>query len=258
MDTEHVYSLDNTWGQARRRLDMLEAVCDPDTFRRLDGLGVRPGWRCLDLGAGGGSVARRLCDLVGASGSVVAVDLEPRFLLADPRPNMEILAHDLVADGIPGEGYDLIHARCLLQHLPGRDGLLAEMVKRLRPGGTILLEEADMYPTSTAERPAFVELWNRICAAVQTIGADWHWPRRLPALLSAAGVRGVRAEATIRYFTAGDPMAELHRLSIEQLAPLLLVEGTPQELIDEVLAALVEPTNWFPSYALIGASGTVD
>src|SRR4026208_1329717 len=40
------------------RLKLLEALCDPWTFRCLDGIGVRQGWRCLEVGAGAGSVGR--------------------------------------------------------------------------------------------------------------------------------------------------------------------------------------------------------
>lgn len=55
-------------GRERRRLRNLEAWQDPATARRLHAIGVGPGWRCLDVGAGGGSIARRLADQVGRSG----------------------------------------------------------------------------------------------------------------------------------------------------------------------------------------------
>ena len=62
------------------RLKLLEALCDPWTFRHLDGVGVRQGWRCLEVGAGAGSVVRWLSERVGPTGKVVAADLDPRFL----------------------------------------------------------------------------------------------------------------------------------------------------------------------------------
>ena len=61
------------------RLKLLEALCDPWTFRCLDGIGVRQGWRCLEVGAGAGSVVRWLSERVGSAGRVVAVDLDPSF-----------------------------------------------------------------------------------------------------------------------------------------------------------------------------------
>ena len=50
------------------RLKLLEALCDPWTFRHLDGIGVRQGWRCLEVGAGAGSVVRWLSERVGPHG----------------------------------------------------------------------------------------------------------------------------------------------------------------------------------------------
>jgi tRNA A58 N-methylase Trm61 len=49
----------------RERLAMLTQVADPISTRRLTELGVEPGWRCLEAGAGDGSVARWLADRVG-------------------------------------------------------------------------------------------------------------------------------------------------------------------------------------------------
>src|SRR5262249_41196057 len=65
----------------RRRLALLTEIADPITPRRLSDLGVGPGWRCLDVGAGDGSIARWLAARVGPEGRVVATDLEPRFLV---------------------------------------------------------------------------------------------------------------------------------------------------------------------------------
>jgi ubiquinone/menaquinone biosynthesis C-methylase UbiE len=50
------------------------------TTRRSATSGVDSGWRCLKVGAGGGSVAAWLCDRVGPSGSVLATDLDPVIL----------------------------------------------------------------------------------------------------------------------------------------------------------------------------------
>jgi hypothetical protein len=62
----------------RERLAVLTRIADPITTRCLTDLG--PGWRCLDVGAGDGSVARWL------AGRVVATDLNPRFLAGHGLP----------------------------------------------------------------------------------------------------------------------------------------------------------------------------
>lgn len=60
------------------RLRLLEVCRDPGTIGRLDRLGVSCGWRCLEVGAGHGSIARWLAERVGPTGSVLAADIDPR------------------------------------------------------------------------------------------------------------------------------------------------------------------------------------
>jgi len=60
------------------RLSLLEQLFDPTTRRRR--ALVRPGWRCLEVGAGRGSIAVWLTEQVGPSGHVVATDLNTEYL----------------------------------------------------------------------------------------------------------------------------------------------------------------------------------
>lgn len=74
------YVFDNTREPSTERLYYLERVCDPVTKSRLEKLGVAPGWTCLEIGAGSGSIAAWLSDKVSDVGAVVVTDIEPRFL----------------------------------------------------------------------------------------------------------------------------------------------------------------------------------
>ena len=89
------YALDNSWDHAKRRLALLEQYLDPITRRRIDGLGLQQGWRCLEVGGGGGSVAAWLCERVGPGGSVVATDINTRLLEGIEQPNFEARRHDI-------------------------------------------------------------------------------------------------------------------------------------------------------------------
>ena len=64
MNREPAYLLDNAAAEAQSRFWALESIFDEATFARVRRLGLRPGWRCLEIGAGGGSVARWLADQV--------------------------------------------------------------------------------------------------------------------------------------------------------------------------------------------------
>ena len=73
------YTFDHGWDEERLRLRGLEIALDPGTREHLIRLGVGPGSRCLEIGAGGGSVAFWLAERVAPDGLVVATDLETDF-----------------------------------------------------------------------------------------------------------------------------------------------------------------------------------
>jgi tRNA A58 N-methylase Trm61 len=70
-DPHYVFKAD-----ARDRLRAAEELLDDGTTRLLARLGVGAGWRCLEVGAGGGSIARWLANAVGPDGKVIATDVE--------------------------------------------------------------------------------------------------------------------------------------------------------------------------------------
>src|SRR5215467_10213672 len=107
------YLLDNAVPAAGSRLDALAAVFDPSTFRHVDALGIAPGWRCWEVGAGGPSVIRGLAERVGPTGTVVATDLDVSWAKQAAGPNIDVRRHDVAAEPPPGT-FDLVHARLVL------------------------------------------------------------------------------------------------------------------------------------------------
>ena len=128
------YSLSNAWDHAQRRLMLLEQYLDPITHRRLSSLGLGPGWHCLEVGGGGGSVARSLSAQVGADGRVVGTDIDTRFLEEIREPNFEAWKHDITIDDLPKGEFDLVHTRWLLQHLADPEAAIQRMIAAVRPG----------------------------------------------------------------------------------------------------------------------------
>jgi ubiquinone/menaquinone biosynthesis C-methylase UbiE len=123
------------------RLKLIEEFNDPSTFRLLDAIGVAGGWRCLEVGAGGGSVVRWLSDRVGPAGKVVAADLDVRFLGDIKAQNVEVRQCDITRDPIEPASYDLVHARSVLTHLRDPVEVLRRMTAALRPGGWLMAED---------------------------------------------------------------------------------------------------------------------
>ena len=115
--TRSRYAFANRRAVQPERLRLLAALLDDGTFRLLERLGVQPGWRCLEVGAGGGSVAAWLCDRTAPGGSVLATDIDTTILRQLERPNLEVRVHDVLADELPEREFDLVHARLLLAWL---------------------------------------------------------------------------------------------------------------------------------------------
>ena len=245
------YAFDAAWQQERQRLAVLEAQADPSTIRHLEALGVGPGWRCLEVGAGGGSIAAWLCRQVAPDGSVLATDLDTRFLDALDEPTLAVRRHNIVTDELSEGAFDLVHSRAVLTHLPepDRETALHRMVAALAPGGWLLVEAVDSIsavPDPTGRSEADVDLVLRTTRAYQQLlaarGADFFYGRRLYGLLLRQGLVDVGAEGRVDMVRGGSLLAQFPRLSYEQLRDRLIGEGqVTAEEIARRLALLDDP-----------------
>ncbi|MBN0044004.1 methyltransferase domain-containing protein [Streptomyces actuosus] len=224
------YLLDNRQSEAAERFGAFADLFDPTTFRHLEGLGVGPGWRCWEVGAGGTSVVSWLAKKVGPTGKVVATDIDTTRLAGVARQPVEVRVHDVGSDEPPAESFDLVHARLVLVHVPDRERALAHMVEVLRPGGRLLLEDADpsLQPLACPdEHGPEQQLANRLRHGFRTLladsGADLSYGRRLPRLLREAGLQRVEADA---YFPlASAACVALESAAIRQVRGRLVAAG---------------------------------
>ena len=236
------YLLSNDAPEAMDRFTAFTTLFDPATFRHLDGLGLAPGWRCWEVGAGGTSVVDHLSERVGPGGHVLASDINVSWAGEAVAPNVEVLEHDVGADPPPSGPFDLVHARLVLVHVPERDAALAAMAAALRPGGVLLVEDADpaLQPLSCLEEigPA-EELANRIRRGFRALlaerGVDLAYGRSLPRRLRAVGLAQVGADAA---FPVSDPACNaLETATITLIRAELLDHGIATgEEIDRHLA----------------------
>jgi ubiquinone/menaquinone biosynthesis C-methylase UbiE len=228
MTGEHAYLLDNQRVQAGQRFDALAELFDGSTFRHLAGVGLSPGWHVWEVGAGGPTVASWLAEQVGRDGRVLATDLDTRWL--DGLAHVEVLRHDVGRDAAPDGPFDLVHARLVLVHVAHRDQALAAMASVLRPGGWLVVEEADpaLQPLVCLDEhgPAH-QLANRLKAGFRHLlagrGVDLAYGRTLPRRLRDLGLTDVTADA---YFPiTGTACRELEQATVEQVRDQLVAAG---------------------------------
>ena len=149
---ESEYLLTNAREETVARFDALEEAFDFVTTGHLGRIGVAPGWRCLELGAGSGSIAAWLAMQAGSAGRVVATDLDVSRLRTPSLDQLEVRRLDLVTDALPVGPWDLIHERLVLQHVPARLQVLDRMVAALAPGGWVVVEDFDTAEVRSTDR----------------------------------------------------------------------------------------------------------
>ena len=146
------YILDDAATVEYQRLDLMSTILDPWTRGHIEALGIRPGWHCLELGGGNGSVAEWLCDAVGSSGSVTSVDINPALLRLVPAQNLTVQQADVRTDPLPSGPYDLVSCRALLHQIADHaPAVLEKMAAAVAPGGWLLVQEPDFHLAPTTE-----------------------------------------------------------------------------------------------------------
>lgn len=252
------YQLPNEWGQARRRLELLATTFDPTTIARLEQVGVGADWRCFEVGGGGGSITRWLCERTGATGRVVTVDIDTRYLERIDAPNLDLRRSDVVHDPLPDGPFDLVHTRFVLAHLPTRDDVLRRLANGLAPNGWLVVEELDWFSTSILGDGPWVEATRWYARVMTEAGADMEWGRHLASRLVAAGLVDVEASGTIDFFAGGSPWAQLMVLTITQLWDRMRTAGCPPHVLAEFTEAMADQTQRFAGFVHVGAQGRRD
>ena len=251
---EPVYLLDHNWEQEPYRLALLEHHADPTSVRRLQATGVGAGWRCLEVGAGRGSISRWLSRQVGPLGGVVALDLDTSLLSGLEEPNVEVLCGDVLDIELPEASFDLIHARLVLMHIPERERAIGRMVSLLRPGGWLVLEELDWMAVLSDADPDRIALFRAFDEALPSI--DFECGRALLDELREAGLGDTTADFRVDVIEGATALARWEQLSVQALTEEVLDAGTATaEQIEAHLARLENPEYRGYGFTWIGARG---
>lgn len=253
------YVFQNTQDQNElERLRTIENIFDPTSRRRILMAGLKDGSRCLEVGAGAGSVMRWLAKQVGSSGHVTAVDINTRFLDTPPA-NVHVVAGDIRTVPLQPNSFDLVHARYVLVHIPEYKKVLDVLWKALKPGGALVIEEPDFTAyrgVNGVEVQAFNNVHQAILHMYNAKGVDPALGSKLPMLFQGMGVRDLVIENDSPIVCGGAGIASMMNMSAAQLKDKYLATG---KVTAEDLAGYDRFTHsrdsWAIYYATIGAMG---
>ncbi|OBF36720.1 hypothetical protein A5724_12690 [Mycobacterium sp. ACS1612] len=205
----------------RARLKGIEALWDPGSQSLLAELGLGSEWRCLEVGAGGGSLVKWMA---GRGAAVTAVDIDTRFIEHLGSENVDIRCLDIRTDALPPGEFDLIHTRLVLEHLCNRQQILGRLAATLRPGGLIVIEALDWsYFSWVPVVPALDAMSTAVLDyAEQAGGLDTSYGRHLLTALNEAGLADVRGQGRAHVIDVSCQGFDFFKLTIESLRQQLI------------------------------------
>ncbi len=224
-----------TTPREQQRLSLLNDLIDAGSLARMALAGEE---RILDVGSGLGQFSRAMARAAGPRGRVVGIERSDEQINRARELAREAGEEDRVefrrgsvhepplADGEWGT-FDVAHARFVLEHVPDPGAVVAVMVRAVRPGGRIILEDDDhdvfrLWPEPAGWRP----LWEAYIRTYDRLGNDPYIGRRLVALLHGAGARVV--DNTWLFF-GGSAGAPAMAAMVENMAGVL--EGAAEAMV---------------------------
>jgi SAM-dependent methyltransferase len=203
----------------------------------LDQIDIRPGWRAVDIGCGPIGILNLLSERVEASGSVIGLEREQRFVemaraeIAKRRlGNVTMVQADGLDTGLEKNSFDLVHERLVMINVSAREAFLTEMLSLLRPGGTVILEDVDNVSwLCQPAHPSWEVLLNAFHTVFHAGGGDGFIGRRLPVLLRAAGVQNIQTKVAVETPPLGD-YRRTHLVSlIDSIRDKIIAKGLLNE-----------------------------
>jgi len=226
-------------------MEVVARACWPTTLTLLQRAGIREGLKCLDLGCGAGDVTFEIARLAGAKGHVVGIDMDSvKLELARERAVKEGFGNIEFRQGNVFEwddnsAYDLIYVRFLLTHLPGCERVIPKLMRALRPGAALALEDIEFqgyvsHPANAAH-DRYVDLYREV---VRRRGGDADIGPKLLAMFTGAGLRETKLQIvypeTAHHSGKQISLLTLVGISEAVLAEKLIEERELQEVTSEL------------------------
>lgn len=178
-----------------------------DVYRRplltaIERIGLEPGWKVADVGAGNGDVSVALARVVGPTGRVYSIDVDPKrrneVAEAASAFSQVVAITQAVEELSLPESVDLAFCRFLLLGVVDPRLAIEKMTRAVRPGGWIVIQE----PVTTAGRVGHSPLMADTTLILHPdVGMD------VPSMLATTGLREIDSWAEAPMGTQGSDAA---------------------------------------------------
>jgi len=193
------------------RLRMIESANDPATIALLHRTGIQPGWTCLELGPGAGSILQWLGTQVGVNGKIIGVDKKTTYLQGFSTPPYDIREGDFL-DVTINNPLDLVHARYVLIHNHQDIDILRKIHRLLKAGGLAVFEEPDFTSAKLLdEQPEapHSRVNSAMCQMFVDLRLDPGYALRLPQKLQTCGFEILETRSTMHLCEGNSPIANV-------------------------------------------------
>ena len=251
--TEYVFA-EHDDDQELARMRLIEAALDGTTTELLGRSGIGPNGRCLELGAGAGSVMRWMGETVGRTGRVVGVDRNTSHLRRLTAPPYELVEGDFLTAPLEGP-FDVAHCRYVLIHNVAGDEMLRTLGRLLRPGGTLVVEEPD-FTSALLLNPKAPESLQRVhravCRTFERRNLDPRFGLDLPEKVAATGLQILDVVSHLHLARGGSPMARLMAASATSLEGEYVDTGEATSRdVEEYVRRACDDRYWTTYYATV-------
>jgi ubiquinone/menaquinone biosynthesis C-methylase UbiE len=217
--------------EGKKRLDILADVMHNYTSALLVANGLAEGASFLDVGCGGGNVALMAAKITGDTGKVTAIDFDEALIELDKQDaekrGITNILYDAKSAGDLNYNneFDMAYSRFLLSHLEEPLVVLNNMVKSVKPGGRIIVEDIDFsghfcYPACSA----FEQYVQLFIATAQQRGQNANIGPRLPSLFNEAGIGQVNFDVIQPAFNKGEGKW-MASITMDKIKDAVLSEG---------------------------------